>query len=94
MSPYFIMHTGKGLTLVNAEKGKTYDLAFNNQTNFNVCRSIQIVEIEKDNPEQGFWLAQIDNGKTLELEIKAFDFKEDFMNGLRILGERALKEFE
>ena len=40
MPPYFIMHTGKGLTLVNAEKRKTYDLAQNNQTNFNVCRSI------------------------------------------------------
>ena len=52
------------------------------------------MEIEPDNPEQGFWLAQIDNGKTLELEIKAFDFKEDFMNGLRTLGERAQKDFD
>ena len=40
MPPYFIMHTGKGLTLVNADIGKTYDLAQNNCTNFNVCRSI------------------------------------------------------
>ena len=52
------------------------------------------MEIEPDNPDQGFWLAQIDNGKTLELEIKAFDFKEDFMNGLRTLGERAQKDYE
>ena len=62
MAPYFIMHSGKGLTLVNVQKGKTYDLAFNDQESFNVCRSIQVVEIDQNNPDNGFWLAQIDNG--------------------------------
>ena len=62
MDPYFIIHSGKGLTLINVRKGKTYDLAYDDQENFNVCRSIQVMEIEPGNPDAGFWLAQIDNG--------------------------------
>jgi len=39
-SNFYVLHTGKGIQLVNAEKRKAYDLATNTQTNFNVCRSI------------------------------------------------------
>ena len=90
MDPYFIIHSGKGLTLINVRKGKTYDLAFNDQENFNVCRSIQVMEIEQGNPDAGFWLAQIDNGVVQSGEnpddrgqkIKAFDFDAAFMSNL------------
>ena len=40
--PFFIMHTGKGLQLVSSVTKQAYDLAFNGQTNFNVCKSIQV----------------------------------------------------
>ena len=55
-NPYFIMHTGKGLQLVNPTKLRSYDLAMNAQTNFNVCRSIAVVPIDQDDLDQGFWL--------------------------------------
>ena len=55
-NPYFIMHTGKGLQLVNPSKLRSYDLAMNAQTNFNVCRSIAVIQIDPDDDDQGFWL--------------------------------------
>ena len=39
-TPYFILHTGKGIQIVNTEKQKSYALASNMQTNFNVSRSL------------------------------------------------------
>ena len=63
---FYILHTGKGIQLVNAEQQKAYDLATNVQTNFNVCRSICIQSIDPEDPSQGFWLAQIDNGVTMQ----------------------------
>lgn len=61
-NPYFILHTGKGISLINVANYKTYDLALNTQVNFNVCRSIDTALIDAEDPEQGFWFVQIDNG--------------------------------
>ena len=71
---FFLMHTGKGIFLVNAIKGKKYLLAQNEQSNFNVCKSIAVESLEADDPSQGFWLCQIDNGLEMQQMIKAFLF--------------------
>ena len=63
---FFMMHTGKGIELVNVAKNKTYLLAQNAQTNFNVCKSIDIRAIEEEDVDQGFWLVQIDNGLSMQ----------------------------
>ena len=39
---YFLFHTAKGLQIVNPNKRKSYDLAQNSLSNFNVCKSLQI----------------------------------------------------
>ena len=88
-SPYFIMHTGKGLQLVNPAKQRSYDLAQNVQTNFNVCRSIAVVPIDPEDLDQGFWLGQIDNGASMQQVVKAFDFKADFIASLKGLASKA-----
>ena len=59
---FFALHTGKGITLINVVKCKTYELAFNTQSNFNVCHSLAITPIDNDDIQKGFWLAQIDSG--------------------------------
>lgn len=60
---HFLLHTGKGIQIVNAEKGKAYDLADNYTEGFNVCRSLQVVPIDPEDYEMGFWLTQIDIGR-------------------------------
>ena len=90
-NPYFIMHTGKGLQLVNPVKRKSYDLAQNAQTNFNVCRSMSVVPIDPEDLDQGFWLCQIDNGASMQQVVKAFDFKADFIASLKGLASKAQK---
>ena len=87
--PYFILHTGKGISIVNTDKSKCYDLAATAQANFNVCRSISIQPMDPDDPDQGFWLTQIDNGSTMRMGVKAFDFDAGFMRGLKKLNETA-----
>jgi len=54
---FYILHTGKGIQLVDTETCKAYDLAVNEQTNFNVCKSICVQAIDPNDPDQGFWLA-------------------------------------
>ena len=34
---YFIMHTGKGLSLIDPANKKSYDLRFDDNTNYNMC---------------------------------------------------------
>ena len=80
---FFVMHTGRGVMLINAEKRKTYVLAQNEQVNFNVCKSIAVQPKDAENPDEGFWLAQIDNGNGVQQMIKAFVFDTDFMEGLK-----------
>ena len=84
--PFFIMHTGKGIQLVSSATQKAYDLAYNNQTNFNVCRSIQVIPLNGDDPEEGFWLVQIDNGGMVQT-VKAYIFNENFMAGIKQLND-------
>ena len=45
--PYFILHTGGGLQLLDTRKGRLFNLADNAQDNFDVCRSISIQSIEQ-----------------------------------------------
>lgn len=89
-NPYFILHTGKGISMVNVQNFKTYDLALNQQVNFNVCRSIDTTPIDPEDPDQGFWFVQIDNGSSIQMRIKAFDFGEKFVRSLRRLAEEAV----
>ena len=51
VSNYFILHTGRGVKLVNVENAKCYDLANNSQGNFNVCRSIDTALIDPSDPD-------------------------------------------
>lgn len=54
--PYCIVHSDKGLQIVNVKVGKAYDLCINEQMNFNVCRSIDVQPTDQENPDGGFWL--------------------------------------
>ena len=51
------MHAASGIHLVNPAKKKTYVLSNNEQSNFNVCKSIVAESIDPEDPSQGFWLA-------------------------------------
>ena len=89
--PYYILHTGKGIQIVNTDKQKFYDLAVNEQSSFNVCRSISIQPLDQSDLDQGFWLTQINNGKSMRMGVKAFDFDARFIRGLKKLNEAAAK---
>jgi len=51
---------------VDSGEKRAYDLSFNTLSNFNVCRSIYVQQIDQDDAHAGFWLAQIDNGETMQ----------------------------
>ena len=42
VSEFFIMHTGRGIQLIDAPHQKTYDLSLTEQNNFNVFRSLAV----------------------------------------------------
>jgi len=50
-----------------------------------VCKSISVAAIDPEDSDQGFWLAQIDNGVTMQQKIKAFDFDALYIAGLKRL---------
>ena len=85
ISSFFVMHTGRGIHLIDADHQKTYDLCHNEQNNFNVCRSLSVQQIDQEDPEQGFWIAQIDNGTAHQMQVKSFDFKSNFIQALKNL---------
>ena len=58
---YFILHTQKGLSLIDPDNKKSYELRYDDNTNFGTCKSIALTLIDDDEPERGFWLANIDN---------------------------------
>ena len=85
---YFIMHTGKGLSLIDPANKKIYDLRFDDNTNYNMCQSISLTLVDDENPDRGFWLANIVNTNPFAPEIKVFDFNEEFIAHLRQTSEK------
>ena len=80
---FFILHTAKGIQLVNTDKHKCFDLTLDQQAEFNVCSSLSIVPIDEQDLEQGFWMCQIDNSSSGTQIIQAFDFDARFIQGLK-----------
>ena len=53
---FFLLHTGNGLVLVNTHKYKTYQLAADKESNFQVCHSLTMAPFDPSFPDLGFWL--------------------------------------
>ena len=45
-NPYFILHTGRGVQLVNAALGKSYDLVLDEQAEFSANKTLSVVPID------------------------------------------------
>jgi len=83
---YFILHTGKGIQLVNTVKGRCYDLVLDEQAEFNVSRTLSVVPFDAQDLDQGFWMCQLNVTKeTGKQVVKAFDFDARFLTGLKQL---------
>ena len=53
-----------------------------------VCKSVTTSLIDEDDPDRGFWLANIDNTNPFAPEIKCFDFNNQFIEGLRNISQK------
>ena len=71
---FFILHLSTGLELVDPNNKKTYNLRMDQNENFGTCRSVATCLIDDEDPDRGFWLANIDNTNPFAPEIKVFDF--------------------
>ena len=71
---FFILHLSTGLELVDPNNKKTYNLRMDKNENFGTCRSVATCLIDDEDPDRGFWLANIDNTNPFAPEIKVFDF--------------------
>ena len=60
--------------LVDPNNKKTYNLRMDQNENFGTCRSVATCLIDDEDPDRGFWLANIDNTNPFAPEIKVFDF--------------------
>ena len=80
---FFILHLSTGLDLIDPINKKRYNLRIDNNENFGVCRSVATARIDDEDPDQGFWLANIDNTNPFAPEIKDFDFDSRFVQELR-----------
>ena len=77
------MHEATGLYLIDPLNKKSYTLRYDANSNFNTCRSVATELIDGDDPERGFWMANIDNTNPFSPEIKVFDFDNKFITELR-----------
>ena len=71
---FFILHLSSGLELIDPINKKSFNLRMDNNENFGVCRSVATTLIDDEDPDRGFWLANIDNTNPFAPEIKVFDF--------------------
>ena len=87
---YFILHQGNGLYLIDPLNKKSYNLRYDDCSNFATCRSVAcelIDDTDKEN-ERGFWMANIDNTNPFSPEIKVFDFNNKFITELRKISQQ------
>ena len=80
---FFILHSSTGLELIDPSNKKEYNLRMDANENFAVCRSVATSLINDEDPDRGFWLANIDNTNPFVPEIKVFDFNSKFIEELR-----------
>ena len=80
---FFILHLNTGLELIDLSNKKEYSLRMDSNENFGVCRSVATSLINDEDPDRGFWLANIDNTNPFAPEIKVFDFNSKFIEELR-----------
>lgn len=80
---FFILHLNTGLELIDPMSKKSYNLRMDKNENYGVCRSVTTSLIDDEDPDRGFWLANIDNTNPFAPEIKVFDFNSQFMEGLK-----------
>ena len=71
---FFILHLSNGLELIDPINKKSYNLRMDKNENFGVCKSVATSLIDDEDPDRGFWLANIDNTNPFAPEIKVFDF--------------------
>ena len=84
---FFILHLGTGLYLIDPINKKSYNLRFDDNANFNTCRSVAITLIDEEDPDRGFWMANIDNTNPFSPEIKVFDFNNKFITELQKISQ-------
>ena len=87
---YFILHQGDGLYLIDPLTKKSYQLRQDDNLNFSTCKSVALALIDDDEPERGFWVANIDNTNPFAPEIKVFDFNNQFITELRKLSQQVI----
>ena len=80
---YFVLHLANGLFLIDPLNKKSYTLRYDDNSNYDTCRSIATELIDDEDPERGFWMANIDNSNPFSPEIKVFDFDNKFITELR-----------
>ena len=85
---FFIMHSGQGLYLIDPINKKSYNLRYDDNSNFNTCRSVALALIDDENPESGFWMANIDNTNPFAPEIKVYDFDNKFITELQKISQQ------
>ena len=85
---FFIMHTGTGLDVIDPVNKKNYKLRYDDNANFNTCRSVALALIDDENPEAGFWMANIDNTNPFSPEIKVYDFDNKFITELQKISQQ------
>ena len=84
---YFILHSTYGLYLIDPMNKKSYILRYDDNSNANTCRSVAVVQIDDEDEERGFWLANIDSS-SFPPEIKVFDFDNKFITELRKISQQ------
>ena len=86
---YFILHQAQGLYLIDAINKMSYVLSYDDMDSANQsCRSVAVANIDDEDEERGFWLANIDNSNEETPEIKVFDFDNKFITELRKISQQ------
>ena len=86
--PYFILHQGNGLYLIDPINKKNYNLRYDDSANYTTCRSVAMNLVNEEDEERGFWLANIDNSNQFSPEIKVFDFDSRFISELQKISQQ------
>ena len=56
---FFILHQNTGLDLIDPINKKSYNLRLDKNENYGVCKSVTTRLIDDEDPDRGFWLANI-----------------------------------
>lgn len=74
--------------MIDPMNKKIYNLRRDENSNFNVCRSVATALIDAKEEDRGFWMANIDNTNPFSPEIKVFDFNNRFVTELKKISDQ------